>query len=134
MLKTLTLLLVKNLVRNQKLAKSINDVAWSLLRKWIEYFGLKYGRLTIAVPPHHTTSDCPNCGKRVKKSLSTRTHICDCGIPVLDRDYAASLNILKKATSGHEGSWSNISLDLNAWGDSTSILVGSNTCQGKLSH
>jgi putative transposase len=123
---------VKNLVRNKKLAKSINDAAWSQLRKWIEYFGLKYGRLTIAVPPHYTTSDCPSCGKRVKKSLSTRTHVCDCGIPVLDRDYAASLNILKKATQGHWGSWSE-QLDLNAWGDSTSILVGSNACQGKLS-
>ena len=124
---------VKNLVRNQKLAKSINDAAWSLLRKWIEYFGLKYGRLTIAVPPHYTTSDCPSCGKRVKKSLSTRTHVCDCGIPVLDRDYAASLNILKKATQGHWGSWSEF-LDLNAWGDRASILVGGNTCQGKLNH
>ncbi len=123
---------VKNLVRNKKLAKSINDAAWSQLRKWIEYFGLKYGRLTIAVPPQYTTSDCPSCGKRVKKSLSTRTHVCDCGIPVLDRDYAASLNILKKATSGHGGSWSNEILDLNAWGDSTSILIGGNTCQGKL--
>ncbi len=124
---------VKNLVRNKKLAKSINDAAWSQLRKWIEYFGLKYGRLTIAVPPHYTTSDCPSCGKRVKKSLSTRTHVCDCGIPALDRDYAASLNILKKATQGHWGSWSDEMLDLNAWGDSTSILVGGNTCQGKLS-
>ncbi|MEM9274586.1 MAG: transposase [Cyanobacteria bacterium P01_F01_bin.143] len=122
---------VKNLVRNKKLAKSINDAAWSLLRKWIEYFGLKYGRLTVAVPPHYTTSDCPSCGKRVKKSLSTRTHVCNCGIPVLDRDYAASLNILKKATQGHWGSWSD-SLDLNAWGDRASILIGSNTCQSKL--
>ena len=110
---------VLNLVLNKHLAKSINDAAWSQLRKWIEYFGLKYGRLTIAVPPHYTTSDCPSCGKRVKKSLSTRTHVCDCGIPVLDRDYAASLNILKKATIGHIGSWSNEMLDLNAWGDST---------------
>jgi putative transposase len=122
---------VKNLVRNKKLAKSINDAAWSQLRKWIEYFGIKYGRLTIAVPPHYTTSDCPNCGNRVKKSLSTRTHICSCGIQPIDRDYAASLNILKKATQGHWGSWSDEILDLNAWGDSTSILVGGNTCQGK---
>jgi putative transposase len=120
---------VKNLVRNKKLAKSINDAGWSQLRKWIEYFGLKYGRLTIAVPPHYTTSDCPHCGKRVKKSLSTRTHVCNCGIPVLDRDYAVSLNILKKATSGHGGSWSDEMLDSIAWGDSTSILVGSNANQ-----
>jgi len=51
-----------------------------------------------------TLSDFPSDGKRVKKSLSTRTHICDCGISVLDRDdrdYAASLNILKKAIQGH---------------------------------
>ena len=124
---------VKNLVRNKKLAKSINDAAWSNLRKWIEYFGVKYGRLTIAVSPHYTTSDCPNCGQRIKKSLSTRTHVCSCGIEPMDRDYAASLNILKKATQGHWGSWSDEILDLNAWGDPTSILVGSNTCQGKLS-
>ncbi|MDJ0531877.1 MAG: transposase [Xenococcaceae cyanobacterium MO_207.B15] len=120
---------LKNLVRNKKLAKSINDAAWLQLRKWIEYFGVKYGRLTIAVPPHYTSSDCPNCGKRITKSLSTRTHVCSCGIEPMDGDYAASLNILKKATQGHWGSWS---LDLNAWGDSTSILVGSNTCFGKL--
>jgi hypothetical protein len=43
--------------------------------------------------------------------------------------YSAALNILKKATQGHWGSWS---IDLNAWGDSTSVLVGSNTCQDKL--
>ena len=95
---------VKNLVRNRKLAKSINDAAWSQLRKWIEYFGVKYGRLTIAVPPQYTTSDCFNCGKRIKKSLSVRTHVCSCGYTA-DRDYMASLNILKKATQGHWGRW-----------------------------
>ena len=51
--------------------------------------------------------------------LVTYYNICDCGIELMDRDYAASLNILKKATIGHIGSWSNELLDLNAWGDST---------------
>ncbi|MGB5593956.1 MAG: transposase [Crocosphaera sp.] len=120
---------VKNLVRNQKLAKSINDAGWSQLRKWIEYFGVKYGRLTIAVNPAYTSQECFNCGQLIKKSLSVRTHVCSCGYTE-DRDTMAALNILKKATQGHWGSWSE---DLNAWGDSTSILVGSNTCQGKLS-
>jgi len=45
---------VKNLVHNKNLAKSINDAGWSQLRKWIEYFGIKYGRLTIAVNPAYT--------------------------------------------------------------------------------
>ncbi|MGB5769207.1 MAG: transposase [Crocosphaera sp.] len=120
---------VKNLVRNKKLAKSINDAGWSQLRKWIEYFGVKYGRLTIAVNPAYTSQQCFNCGQLIKKSLSVRTHVCSCGY-CEDRDTMAALNILKKATIGHIGSWSQ---DLNAWGDSTSILIGSNTCQDKLS-
>lgn len=111
---------VLNLVRNKKQALSINDATWSQLRKWIEYFGVKFGRLTIAVPPQYTSSDCFNCGKRIKKSLSVRTHVCVCGYSE-DRDVHAALNILKKATVGHIGSWSQ---DLNAWGESTSTLVG----------
>jgi putative transposase len=113
---------VRNLVKNKKLAKSINDAAWSLWRKWIEYFGVKYGRLTIAVSPQYTSQDCFNCGKRIKKSLSVRTHVCECGY-CEDRDINAALNILKKATKGHFGSWS-IELDRNAWGEFSSILVG----------
>ncbi|MGB3204257.1 MAG: transposase [Crinalium sp.] len=120
-------LAIKNLVRNQKLAKSINDAAWSQLRKWIEYFGVKYGRLTIAVNPAYTTQECFSCGQLIKKSLSVRTHICPCGYSE-DRDKMAALNILKKATIGHIGSWSE---DLNAWGDLSSILVGGNTCLDK---
>ncbi|MBR8830096.1 MAG: transposase [Chlorogloea purpurea SAG 13.99] len=111
---------VKNLVRNHKLAKSINDTAWSLLRKWIEYFGVKYRRLTIAVSPEYTSQECFKCGNRIKKSLSVRTHVCPCGY-IEDRDRMAALNILKKATTGHVGSWSQ---DLNAWGETTSTLIG----------
>jgi putative transposase len=122
---------VKNLVRNSKLAKSINDVAWSQFRKWLEYLGIKYRKLTIAVNPAYTSQDCFKCGKRVKKSLSTRTHVCSCGY-IEDRDTQASLNILRKATQGHWESKSEL-LDLNAWGDLSSILVGGNTCQGKTS-
>ncbi len=120
---------VNNLVRNPKLAKSINDAGWSQLRKWIEYFGIKYGRLTIAVNPAYTSQECFNCGQLIKKSLSVRTHVCSCGYSE-DRDKMAALNILKRATQGHWGSWSE---DLNAWGDLSSILVGSNTCQDNLS-
>ena len=120
---------VKNLVKNKKLSKSINDAAWSQLRKWIEYFGVKYSKLTIAVEPNYTSQDCFNCGKRIKKSLSVRTHICQCGYSE-DRDVNAALIILKKGTIGHIGTWSE---DLNAWGENASIIVGSNTCNSKQS-
>jgi putative transposase len=97
---------VKNLVRNSKLSKSISDAGWTQFRRWIKYFGWKMGKITIAVPPQYTSQDCPSCGKRVKKSLSTRTHICECGYTE-DRDIAASINILKKGlcTVGHTGTY-----------------------------
>jgi putative transposase len=50
----------------------------------------------VAVSPNYTSQDCSNCGHRVKKSLSTRTHSCpSCGIEIC-RDTNAALNILHK--------------------------------------
>jgi putative transposase len=109
---------VKGLVKNRHLAKSISDAGWSTFRQWLEYFGFKYGKVTIAVPPHNTSQNCSHCGKKVKKSLSTRTHVCPhCGF-VEDRDVNAAINILQLALStlGHSGTY--------AWGDLPSWAVG----------
>jgi putative transposase len=108
---------VRNLVRTIRLSKSISDAGWTQFRKWIEYFGWKFGKITIAVPPHFSSQDCPACGERITKSLSTRTHVCKCGYTE-DRDVAASINILKKglSTAGHAGSY--------AWGETPSWAVG----------
>ncbi len=114
---------IKNLVKNHCLAKSINDAAWYQFRVWLEYFGRKYGKVTIAVPPQYTSQNCSNCGKTVKKSLSTRTHICSCGCQ-LDRDKNAARNILRIAlsTAGHTGTFG---LEpINALGELTSTLTG----------
>jgi putative transposase len=110
---------VKGLVRNRSLALSIADAGWSTFRSWLEYFGHKYGKITVAVPPHYTSQECSNCGKIVKKTLSERTHICSCGY-VADRDVNAAENILKRglATAGHAGTY--------AWGDLPSWAVGVN--------
>ncbi|MEG4854494.1 transposase [Microcoleus sp. B5-D4] len=102
---------VRNMVKNHKLAKSISDAAWSLFAQWLEYFGKVYSKTVIAVPPQYTSQNCSNCGNLVKKTLSTRTHICGCGT-ILDRDHNAALNILAKGlkqakfnlnTAGHAG-------------------------------
>jgi len=84
---------VQNMVKNHHLAKSISDASWSLFREWLEYFALKFGKVAIAVPPQYTSQNCSGCGAIVKKSLSVRTHICQCGV-VLDRDENAAINIL----------------------------------------
>lgn len=95
---------IKNLVRNHCLAKSINDAGWYLFRVWLEYFGQVFGRATVAVNPAYTSQECSECGTMVKKSLSTRTHACQCGCE-LDRDHNAAINILQAglSTVGHTG-------------------------------
>ncbi|BAY43305.1 IS891/IS1136/IS1341 transposase [Scytonema sp. HK-05] len=113
---------IKNLVKNHCLAKSINDAGWYQFRKWLEYFGIKFARVTVAVNPAYTSQECSKCGTIIKKSLSMRTHVCQCGF-ILDRDHNAALVILNRAlsTTGHVGTWI---LDPNASGDSTSTLIG----------
>jgi putative transposase len=84
---------IANMVKNHNLAKSITDASWYQFRVWLEYFGYKFGKITIAVPPQYTSINCSSCGAKVKKALSTRTHKCKCGC-VLDRDENAARNIL----------------------------------------
>jgi putative transposase len=131
---------VSNMVKNHCLAKSISDAGWYQFRVWLEYFAKVFGRVTVAVNPAYTSQECSSCGTVVKKSLSTRTHVCQCGC-VLDRDHNAAINILKKGlnTVGHTGIFarpathgSEVASDQtctqvdvnNASGESTSILVG----------
>ncbi|MGL5805752.1 MAG: RNA-guided endonuclease InsQ/TnpB family protein, partial [Xenococcaceae cyanobacterium] len=103
---------VKNLVKNHHLAKSISDASWSIFVEWLEYFAKIYNVPTRAVAPHFTSQDCSGCGNRVKKTLSTRTHKCSCGLK-LHRDHNAALQILAKGlnTDGQSG--------INAWGQNT---------------
>ena len=111
------------MVKNHCLAKSINDAGWYQFRVWLEYFGKVFGRITIAVNPAYTSQKCSSCGTVVKKSLSTGTHICQCGCR-LDRDHNAALNILNSGlgTTGHVGT--SALYAGNASGESTSILAG----------
>ncbi|NEP55534.1 MAG: transposase [Symploca sp. SIO2G7] len=108
---------VSNMLKNHCLAKSITDASWYQFRQWIEYFANKFEKLAVAVPPQYTSQKCSQCKQMVKKSLSTRTHICQCGC-TLHRDTNAAINILHKAKSrgGHPRS--------NAKGVATSTLVG----------
>jgi putative transposase len=116
---------IKNMVKNHCLAKSINDASWYQFRVFLEYFGKVFGKVTIAVPPQYTSQECSSCGVIVKKSLSQRTHTCECG-GVLDRDHNAARNILRRglSTVGHTGTFEFNSS--NTWGDQTATLVGEN--------
>ena len=98
---------VRGLVKNRHLSKSISDAGWSTFRQWLEYFADKYGKIAIAVPPYNTSQNCSNCGEKVQKGLSTRTHICPHCNYVEDRDVNASINILQLglSTVGRTGTY-----------------------------
>ncbi len=98
---------IRNLVKNHKLAKSIHDAAWGHFLAWVKAYGIMHDVPIIAVAPQYTSQDCSGCGERVKKTLSTRTHVCpSCGL-VLDRDENAAINILAKARDRYPGAQGN---------------------------
>ena len=89
---------VKNLMKNHNLAKSIAEVSWSRFREMLDYKSRWYGRELIIAPPDYPSSQlCSDCGNRSSqtKDLGCRVYICpECGLEI-DRDYNASLNLLK---------------------------------------
>ena len=89
---------IKGMLKNHKLAKSISDVSWSEFVRQLEYKGNWYGRKIIKVATFYPSSKtCSSCGS-IKETLilSERIYYCEyCGLEI-DRDYNASINILRK--------------------------------------
>ncbi|WP_202222486.1 zinc ribbon domain-containing protein [Okeania sp. KiyG1] len=87
------------------ISKSINDAGWG---KFLTILTIKAvsaaptqeanaGQKTTTVNPKNTSQDCSNCGEKVPKKLSQRTHSCPhCGI-VIERDLNAAINIKNRA-------------------------------------
>jgi putative transposase len=122
---------VRNMMKNNKLAKSISDASWGMFHLWLEHYGKKFGKVIQATNPAYTSQMCSECGclPDKKKELSNRWHKCEhCGYES-HRDHNAARNILKGAlldfnnqsTVGHTG--------INAWGDVTSTPSGSTGLQ-----
>ncbi|MDB9315872.1 zinc ribbon domain-containing protein, partial [Spirulina sp. CS-785/01] len=56
-----------------------------------------YEDLAVSESSSRGFDNCSNCGEKVQKSLSTRTHVCPhCGF-IKDRDINAAINILQRA-------------------------------------
>lgn len=89
---------IKNMVKNQHLAKSISDAAWGTFMQFTSYKAANAGKEVRFAYPNGTSQDCSGCGRPVKKSLSVRVHKCPyCGLN-LDRDVNAAINILRRGT------------------------------------
>ena len=87
---------VKGMLRNHKLAESIQELNFGEFRRMLEYKAKWYGRHLVFVdrfyPSSKTCNECGYVNKTLK--LSDRVWICpDCG-KIIERDYNAALNIL----------------------------------------
>jgi putative transposase len=89
-------LVVKNMIKNHCLAKSISSASWSEFFRMLEYKGNWYGCNVIKIGRFEPSSKkCNNCGY-IKKdlTLSDREWECQNCHKILDRDTNAAKNIL----------------------------------------
>ena len=96
---------IQNMVKNHRLAHSIQNASWNRFIQMLSYKAESAGMKVIKVDARNTSKECSNCGNIQEMPLSIREYNCSrCGIR-LDRDINASINILHKATTlGQRGS------------------------------
>ena len=86
---------VSGMLKNHKLAESIQELKLGEFRRMLEYKANWYGRKLVFVDRFYPSSKtCNHCGYVNKKlKLSDRQWVCpDCG-EIIERDYNAALNI-----------------------------------------
>ena len=89
---------VKNMIKNRRLAKSIQDAGWSRFREFIEYKAHWYGRTYVEIDTFFPSSKlCSVCGTKNRMlTLDIRLWQCPTCRTVHDRDENASQNILNE--------------------------------------
>ncbi|WP_292486499.1 transposase [Methanohalobium sp.] len=114
---------IKNLVKNNKLAKSISDVGWNKLVQHTVYKVAEKGKIVDKVNPNNTTQVCFHCGtkRKEKLKLEDRTFYCgNCGLEI-GRDLNAAVNILTKSSYYNPSMMHTVGLaGINGCGDGTS--------------
>jgi putative transposase len=86
---------VQNMIKHPTLARSIADASWSKFLSMLAYKAEKAGGHLIRIDPRNTSQRCSGCAELVLKLLAVRTHSCPSCDLVIDRDWNASLNILR---------------------------------------
>lgn len=91
---------VKGMVKNRKLARSINDLGFYELKRQLIYKANQYGKTIKSVDRFFASSKtCSCCGQKVETlPLSVRKWTCTHCNTTHDRDINASINILNHAT------------------------------------
>ena len=90
-------LIIKNMVKNHKLAKHILDASWGKMRDYLKYKSIasNHCKLFLADPYFPSTQLCSQCGTRPKEKIKlgvTKWTCCNCGTNH-QRDHNAAKNL-----------------------------------------
>jgi putative transposase len=81
-----------------RMAKSVLDAGWGMLKAQLQYKGQQAGRCVLIVNERNTTRACSSCraltGPRGLDMLAVRTWVCNVCGGIHDRDVNAAKNIL----------------------------------------
>lgn len=91
-------LVIKNMVKNRHLSKSIMDAGWSYFISHLQFKAEWAGREVVRVDPRNTSRACSACGAiKEELTLKDREYHCNsCGLR-MDRDLNAAINIRNRA-------------------------------------
>ena len=88
---------IQNMLKNHRLAGSIQGASWKRFIQLLSYKAESAGLGIVKVDARNTSKECSNCGNIQEMPLSERTYICNrCGMQK-DRDINASINIRNRA-------------------------------------
>ena len=86
------------MIKNHKLAKSIQDAGWGEFKQMLRYKANWYGRILVTIDRFYpSTKRCSHCGNiNPMITLDIRTWQCPVCKEIHDRDQNAAVNILNE--------------------------------------
>lgn len=85
---------ISNMLKNHKLARTIQQQAWGMFVRMLEYKTYWHNKILVKVDTYYSsTKTCSVCGNIQEMTLGDRVYECDSCSTIIDRDYNAAINI-----------------------------------------